>query len=727
MNTHRNIPAELWRYIYQFIQCYTLKAISSWLSFFLLFAAMDMLAQTKLELQWNKLGNLEGGDVQTIQSVDNNTLLVKVSNLPLQILSVATNIWTSSDIASNYVQSLAGSGHSMIATYNNTIYHSSDFGKSWVKTALPSGIARLSRPIKSGNTFIVIVEKPSGTLTSADDGVTWQFNAAPEIFASVQVNGNLLYAYSRSNNVYSSSDNGITWSPPTATGILSGRNFIIKDNDFYVTTGSAVYYSNDKGKSWKKYSPSKPSFIFNILATQTSLFLATYDGIFYSNDKGLTWERASMPVYNRCYSIFELQNVLYAGCEGSGLLFSKDNGKSWIPVPGLYAPLTTVVRSVNQNIVVGTHGNGLWTYSKNLNQWQRLSNTTVYPLINDVYFTGKNIITGTEQGLFVSIDLGKTWISPLTLPANGAISNIVQHQNSLFVNVWGNGVYKSDDNGLNWSLQYSLSDTLLIDRIFSIGDALFAWTEEEDSQTFDVFMKFRRSTDGGKNWSLTSISDAPIGSMFSYNNVLFASIGTPLLYAYGQSNTVFRSKDKGITWEAIVIPISIDSKCGIAALQDWKGTLLAATACDGLFYTKDMAQSWQKLSYSNIEFPIVDIILVDSKYVAGTWGGAIYEGVIPSQIAAAVRDVDEKNNIRVEPNVLSDNGNIKFTLEAERFVSVSLINILGQNRQTLFSGRLQAGSQTLPVNISSLPNGFYWCKVDIDNTFFQAIKVLVSH
>jgi photosystem II stability/assembly factor-like uncharacterized protein/Ca2+-binding EF-hand superfamily protein len=142
----------------------------------------------------------------------------------------------------------------------------------------------------------------------------------------------------------------------------------------------------------------------------------------------------------------------------------------------------------------------------------------------------------------------------------------------------GDGVYFSEDNGLNWEKR---SDGLPVvtqtskqssNALASLGDRIFCGTPS------GVFM----TADAGHQWSDSSngLDNPDVRAMASLDNLLFAST---------DGDGIYRSSDAGANWVAVNngIPVGTHSRAMIAANH----TIFAGTT-SGTYRSTDQGNTW---------------------------------------------------------------------------------------------------------------------------------------
>lgn len=220
---------------------------------------------------------------------------------------------------------------------------------------------------------------------------------------------------------YTSADNGRRWSETNTSFDGTVTPFFSYQNRIYAGQTNGAYYSDNMCKSWVIKNNGLPTDfnMINLVGTDIGLFACGY-GLYNSNDLGDTWTKVETPDFVQISTIAYIENALIvyaikAEASTSGIYKSEDNGQSW-------------------------------TY---INSASGISESYVNKFIvsnNRLYAVG-----ALPGAVYVSNDKGSTWIKSAGLNANGInyINTIISSNASLYAGST-QGVFKSDDYGINW-------------------------------------------------------------------------------------------------------------------------------------------------------------------------------------------------------------------------------------------------------------------------------------
>jgi photosystem II stability/assembly factor-like uncharacterized protein len=253
---------------------------------------------------------------------------------------------------------------------------------------------------RSGTCFAA---RQSGLYRSDDGGETWNSVYGsltldmPLVTTSVVLSpafpqDGLVFA-GTNGGILRSSDGGKTWEvailrtpSPLVSALAVSPNFANDKTLFAGTMEDGVFRSTDQGSEWVfwNFGLYDPNILCLVVSpdypADHNLFAGTENGVFRSQNGAHSWKETGFspdlgPVLSLAISPdFTRDGTLFAGTDASGLLCSKDRGKTWQHIPGL-----NVTGSINAL------------------------------LIAPEYPAKAEILALAEERLFISRDDGHTW------------------------------------------------------------------------------------------------------------------------------------------------------------------------------------------------------------------------------------------------------------------------------------------------------------------------------
>lgn len=211
----------------------------------------------------------------------------------------------------------------------------------------------------------------------------------------------------------------------------------------------------------------------------------------------------------------------------------------------------------------------------------------------------KHLLLGNDGGLYQSYDEGANWIHINNMPVGQFYTVNVDMETPY--NVYGG----LQDNGvLRGSSKSVLNQTKPWDDLFG-GDGMYVAADPRNSKLvyagFQFGNYYRLETDKGKTTKITpqhNIGDQPL--RWNWRTPLILSKHNPDII-YTAANKVYRSLNKGETWEAISLDLTKNRKQGnvpfstISALAESPlkfGLLYAGTDDGNVFISKDAGGNW---------------------------------------------------------------------------------------------------------------------------------------
>ncbi|MES2678822.1 MAG: hypothetical protein V4635_03010 [Bacteroidota bacterium] len=263
--------------------------------------------------------------------------------------------------------------------------------------------------------------------------------------------------------------------------VSTGSDLFIGGNGF----NGNLRKSTDNGTTFTTLNNGITGVINAMFVQGSTLFAATSNGLFKSTDGGVSFASADNGIpAGSMSSIGALGSRLFAGTGGDGLYYSVDNGDNWIEVTD-----TDILNNyISEIVVLGTN---------------------VFVVAGN--FTPK---------LFLSTDSGLTWDEvSQDLPLNNSnISEVFVNGTALYACVYGVGIYKTTDNGDNWTMVSNGLTNNLIYNSVQKGSVLIVGT-----QGSGAFL----SSDEGANWSPINAGlpgNASISALGKNNTSVFTAV-----------------------------------------------------------------------------------------------------------------------------------------------------------------------------------------------------------
>ncbi len=259
-----------------------------------------------------------------------------------------------------------------------------------------------------------------------------------------------------------------------------------------------LFKSIDGGQSWQDISAGLPGDkqVDCFLAQKGEVFLGYADGLYRSpiTSTASVWEK-EFPLNGQITGIYPGQSGPFAHSLRAGLF---------------------------QNI-----SKGLW-----VSVFSNLDNQ----MFRTIFETSdKTLFFGCDNGIFKSVDQGKTWKH---VYEHGWMIKMVESGGVLLCTNQ-QGILRSSDGGEHWDLVVSEGGVGIEVEVIDGGFAAITYNTTSETR------RVRISADGGKTWQPIDAGLPP--------HALIASIKQVGKYFFcGHPDGIFRSADRGKTWELIL-------------------------------------------------------------------------------------------------------------------------------------------------------------------------------
>ena len=255
------------------------------------------------------------------------------------------------------------------------------------------------------------------------------------------------------------------WNGPSSVGGTVISVAVDTTGTLFASTDIGMSMSIDNGATWNSIPYFSNRFVSQIEVLSNNNIFA--DQYYKSTDNGANWDSISTypsiagfsNVYGGIESVtrYNEYNNLF-GYDISGLVKSTDFGATWQNIT--YGSLGKGIYSLGENqdgsVLVGSDSGYVYYLAANSTSWKTIPISATKKIIHTVSFLSNGwFIAGTVDqtagdGLFISTDQGATW-SHQSLQGNAVLSFLPLSNGIVYAGTFSNGVYKSTDNGMNWT------------------------------------------------------------------------------------------------------------------------------------------------------------------------------------------------------------------------------------------------------------------------------------
>ena len=512
----------------------------------------------------------------------------------------------------------------------------------------------LSPDYTNDTTLFVLVH--NYVLRSNDRAGSWTPLATgidtPFILTDIEVSGqfasdNTMFVASGGSGVFKSTDRGDTWQRFSA-GLRQpdiGKLMLVEDDggSFLVAAGSSrgLFRSSTAEANWVRVLSDDVQITalghIDIDGEATIIAGDSHGGIWRSGPGFENWQRvAKLHSAGAITAIAEdpgATATLLVGTAESGLLRMLADGAVLQRLPQDWpAAIAQCSRRSNSSIrdietssdgsrvFFTTWSDALYVSSDDNTSWQVLdgglrcdsqadNQNFQTPHFRDVEFGGDNSdwFMGTFEGLYRSVDQGKTWVSLETMPVNlvrgMGISAASGEQHALLVTTYGGGAYLTSDRGQTWTIMNrGLATTRL-------ADAEFSSAPGNNGQIYVLARgRLMHAARPGDPWASYNLNERSL--LEQINARIFEPVSRPVIWpmhielspAFAEDQTlllgfrragIWLSEDAGASWDKDWTgPTDYVTDMKISPDFSNDGTAFAAFRGAGIYVTRDGAESW---------------------------------------------------------------------------------------------------------------------------------------
>jgi hypothetical protein len=228
-----------------------------------------------------------------------------------------------------------------VAATENGIFRTTNSAGSWTPSLPLVYVLSLTRsPAKSTTIYAL---SPNNVYLSSDNGVTWQFQGSlisgyfEGLVADPQT-ATTVYAYSQDSGVYVSTNGGATWVAANSGLPSAGVATVVAapDGSLYASVpGYGLYKSANQAGGWAAVNaglPSGAAFNAHSLSVSGTTVYAGSGTLYKTTNGGTNWSPAAGAVPNGAYVIGVAPSnasVVYATAVGGMVYISTDGGATW--------------------------------------------------------------------------------------------------------------------------------------------------------------------------------------------------------------------------------------------------------------------------------------------------------------------------------------------------------------------------------------------------------------
>lgn len=527
-----------------------------------------------------------------------------------------------------YDFAISSVGNFIVAGTSEGVYITSDFGENWIKKEInTTGLYPSVRSVISIlGTFYIASQ--NGVQKTTDNGNNWSVInngiSTPFIYSLDYkfdiLQGSTIYAGTE-NGVFKTTDGGNNW-VDKSSGLVNKRVLRVKllgTTLFAITADSSLYRSTNNGDNWNLVSSIKCVLdkVSPLISLSSGRILLGLKGeIAYSDDAGLNWNKSVIGINASITDFIIVSSTVYAVFSNGTVYKSTNNGQNWsqVSVQGIVdggSHSINRIAKLSSYYFIGYTYYGVFRSSSLETGWIEkntgLSNVRVN-LIVPMSSTNTIYLGTLQNGVHMLKNDVYTRLNPLDKLKNpvfiDAKYNIITMKTTLYVADYYDGVYKTTDNGANWT-RLDGSMTGYLTSAIMTGGAIY------QIRSNNVY----RSSNEGVDWSIV------LTGGIKYK--LFSSRFNSNVYVFDYDNGAKRLlvSSNGIdNWTNIWNNLPFATNEMINDLES-KGELIVLASNMGLYISTNSGSSWQKVDNTYFNRTNYYVYINDNNIFVANSGG----------------------------------------------------------------------------------------------------------
>lgn len=559
----------------------------------------------------------------------------------------------------------------LIIEFGNSIYLSTDGGMTGNRIEVAPDLNILL--LENHPSGIILAGTTRGLYYSRDQGENWiiQLNGLPDdiyVLSLAVANNGIIAINDTQNNIYISEnfDDGFESLPGPDSENISTLEF---------DENGTLHCSTMKGKV----------FLFDGILEEWQMIFETSRGeqrindLLFNQNQDLLIATRGEGIYKRGIDGFEPFNK---NLSASIIL-------SCIPIKD-----QLIVSSITS----------FYRWQEDARSWNEIQVDDQYQFSRDMLGIDSSLVVAATTNGVKKIDFLKIdEITSENLGLDGLRINFVyqSQDQALFAGTFNDGLFRSSDSGFSWldvSTEEMRNSTLTSMTSLS-GDTLFVGTN----------LGIQISTDGGSTWKW-SISNIP-----SVSN-LIASKDQKTIFATSPPG-ILRSEDRGMHWESFHIS---PDRPAYEILENIDGVLYAGMEVEGIYRSLDKGETWEKYP-EGLQIGTVISLAKNAKgdLFAGTDGGGVF---ILENTSVGLNDLKKSGSvIRVFPNPTSSSVSLSIGENHKGPVQFKLISTTGNIIKKIKIDL--AGKTDFNWHLDQVPPGHYY--ITFESGKINAVEKLV--
>ncbi len=231
--------------------------------------------------------------------------------------------------------------------------------------------------------------------------------------------------------IFISFNNGLSWSLDTTfhtknhspgTYYFVGTPVTFLSDAGYLFAGIAgdggnMYVSTNGGRTWVERDTNFVQSVWCLAASRGAVLAGTGQGVFRSTDHGTSWIAANKGLSSTVSGLAVVGTSIFACTEGEGIYKSVNGAMIWAEVNTTefdFHSLAAIAGQIFAGFPGGYSNGGVLESADNGATWRLVDAGLANSSVNVLCVNGSNLFAGTNEGVFLTTNMGGYWMDTST-------------------------------------------------------------------------------------------------------------------------------------------------------------------------------------------------------------------------------------------------------------------------------------------------------------------------